>query len=100
MENQNMQQQEPKKQFTPFETSINILLDTAVLAQSKGILSLKQASQVNAAVEYLTTPQQHQENLPQDLPKENLPQDKSTGELPKEDLPKENLPKEDLPKED
>ena len=54
---------------TEFEKSVNILLDTAILAQSRGVLSLKQAAQVNGAVEFLTTqqpPQPQQFQQPQE----------------------------------
>lgn len=65
---------------TEFEKSVNILLDTAILAQSRGVLSLKQAAQVNGAVEFLTTqqpnqPQQYQQAQEQSQQKFQEPQE-------------------------
>lgn len=66
---------------TEFEKSVNILLDTAILAQSRGVLSLKQAAQVNGAVEFLTTqspqpqPQQFQQAQEQSQQKFQEPQE-------------------------
>lgn len=65
---------------TEFEKSVNILLDTAILAQSRGVLTLKQAAQVNGAVEFLTTqqpnqPQQYQQAQEQFQQKFQEPQE-------------------------